>query len=78
MLVIGRRPGESITLGDDIQIEILEASASQVKLGIRAPRSVVVLRTEIREIGEQNRAAARNVSSTDIEKVIRTLNKPVS
>ena len=76
--MIGRRPGESITLGDDIQIEILEASASQVKLGIRAPRSVVVLRTEMREIGEQNRAAARNISSTDIEKVVRTLNKPVS
>ena len=72
MLVIGRRPGESIVLGTDIEIEVLEASASQVKLGIRAPRSVAVLRKEILLVGEQNRAAA-NLSQADVEGLLATL-----
>ena len=48
MLVIRRRPGEALVIGEDVEIEILESSASQVKLGIRAPKSVAVLRKEIR------------------------------
>jgi carbon storage regulator len=58
MLVIRRRPGESVFVGDDVEIEILEISGSQVKLGIRAPREVPVLRSEIHVTAKQNRAAA--------------------
>jgi carbon storage regulator len=78
MLVIRRRPGESITLGEDTEIQILDCSSSHVKLGIRAPRSVAVVRTEIRLVGEQNRASALGISTTEVEKLLRTLNKPAS
>jgi carbon storage regulator len=78
MLVIRRRPGESITLGEDIEIQILDSTASHVKLGIRAPRSVVVMRTEIRMVGEQNRASALGLSTSEVEKLLQTLNKPSS
>jgi carbon storage regulator len=77
MLVIGRRPGESIVLGADIEIEILEASASQVTLGIRAPRSVPVVRKEILLVGEQNRAAAK-LSDADMQKLLSKLTNKTS
>ena len=61
MLVIRRRPGEIVLIGEQVEIEVLEATPSQVKLGIRAPRSVTVLRKEIHLTREQNRQAARTL-----------------
>jgi carbon storage regulator len=78
MLVIRRRPGESILLGADVEIEILDSSASHVKLGIRAPRSVVVLRKEILLVGEQNRAAAalsEALSEAEMSELLSRFNK---
>ena len=59
MLVIRRRPGETLVIGEDVEIEILDASSTQVKLGIRAPKSVTVLRKEIQLTRDQNLAASR-------------------
>lgn len=59
MLVIRRREGESVFIGDGIEVSILEIAGSHVKLGIQAPREVTVLRAEIRVTAEQNREAAR-------------------
>lgn len=59
MLVISRRPHESLFIGDDIEVELLEISPTQVKLGIRAPRQVPVLRKEIRLTANQNRTASQ-------------------
>ena len=61
MLVIRRRAGESILIADDIEIEVLETTPTRVKLGIRAPKSVAVLRKEVRLTEEQNRAAAQAI-----------------
>lgn len=47
MLVLTRRIGESVVVGQDIKITILEISHSQAKLGISAPKSVAVHREEI-------------------------------
>ena len=59
MLVLTRRNGQSLRVGDDIVITILEATRDQVRIGIRAPRSVGVHREEVfQEILESNRAAA--------------------
>jgi carbon storage regulator len=58
MLVIRRKPGESLRIGEDIAIEVLELSATRVVLGIKAPASVRVTRTELLQAAEQNRAAA--------------------
>jgi carbon storage regulator len=59
MLIIRRRSGESVFIGDDVEVSVLEINGSQVKLGIRAPRKVPVLRSEIWVIAEQNRAATQ-------------------
>jgi carbon storage regulator len=59
MLVLTRRTGQSIRVGDDIVITILEATRDQVRIGIRAPRSVGVHREEVyEEILVANRSAA--------------------
>ena len=73
MLVISRRPGESLVIADDVEIEILDCSGSQVKLGIRAPREVRVLRKEIYLTSLQNAAAARDASPSAIERLLEQL-----
>jgi carbon storage regulator len=62
MLVLTRRPGESITIGDDIIVTVISASGGQVRLGITAPRSIQVLREEIyKAMQEENREAAQGI-----------------
>jgi carbon storage regulator len=64
MLVIRRRPGEVLVVGDNIEIEVLDSSPSYVKLGIRAPKSVMVMRKEIQITREQNLEAAHAVAAS--------------
>ena len=73
MLVIRRRAGETLMIGDDIEIEILDCSPSQVKLGIRAPKDVMLLRKEIHLTGQQNAAAARHASPAAIDRLLGRL-----
>jgi carbon storage regulator len=59
MLVLTRRAGESVMIGDDIVITVLEARGDVIRLGIQAPRDVQVHREEVyRELQDANRAAA--------------------
>jgi carbon storage regulator len=47
MLILNRREGESIKIGDDIEIEIVSVSGNSVKIGISAPQEVSILRKEL-------------------------------
>jgi carbon storage regulator len=53
MLILTRRPGESIQVGEDIEISVLEIRGNQVRLGINAPADVLVLRSELLEAKPQ-------------------------
>lgn len=75
MLVIRRRAGESILIGDGVEIEILEIGSTQVKLGIRAPQNVVVLRKEIQITSEENLAASKEKSGAAVNSLLRKLKK---
>jgi len=58
MLILARKTNQSIMIGDDIEIIIIDISGDQVKLGIRAPRKISVHRKEIyQEIQMENIAA---------------------
>jgi carbon storage regulator len=66
VLVITRKVGERICLGDDVTVTVLDIVGSSVRLGIEAPREVPVYRHEIWvAIQEENRAAAE-ASVTDL------------
>ena len=59
MLIITRRPGEKIMLGDDIVVHVMEIVGNSVRVGIQAPRSIPVYREEIwNAVREENQAAA--------------------
>ena len=59
MLILSRRPGESVVLGDDVTITILEVRGDVVRVGIDAPRSLAVHRAELLvQLEENNREAA--------------------
>ncbi len=49
MLILARRPGESLMIGDEIQVTVLGIYGNQVRIGISAPRDVEVHRQEIYE-----------------------------
>ena len=53
-----RREGESILIGDDVEIRILAINGSRVKVGIEAPRSIPVLAREVHLVRAENLAAA--------------------
>ncbi len=59
MLVLTRRAGESIVIGDDVRVVVLDVRGETVRLGIEAPRSVQVHRAEIYAEVQAANAAAR-------------------
>ncbi|MBN1212281.1 MAG: carbon storage regulator CsrA [candidate division Zixibacteria bacterium] len=62
MLILTRKLGESITIGDDIRVSVLGIRGRQVRLGIEAPLKVVVHREEIYvKIQAENRKASKNI-----------------
>jgi len=73
MLVIRRHAGQSILIGDGIEIQVLEISSTRVKLGILAPREIPVLRKEVRLTGEENRAAARTATPDQVGRLLQHL-----
>ena len=63
MLVLSRRQGESIVIGGDVVVTIVEVRGGQVRVGIDAPRSIEVHREEIyQEVARENLEAVRSVS----------------
>jgi len=64
MLILARKVGEAISIGDSITIRVLDAKGGQVKLGVEAPDNVPVHREEIYlRILEENRRAAMEAPS---------------
>lgn len=72
MLVISRKKGESVLIGEDIEITVTRIEEGTVKLSISAPRSVTILRKELyREIEEEN----KNSAASDISILKKLKNK---
>lgn len=63
MLVLTRKTGEVIQIGDDIEIYVVSVKGDQVKLGINAPRDVEIFRKEVYlEIQKENEMASKGIS----------------
>lgn len=63
MLILSRKVGETIWIGEDVEIVITEVKGDQVKVGIKAPRSIDVVRGELR----------KDVSESNTEAVIKNI-----
>jgi carbon storage regulator len=64
VLVLTRREGESFTVGDDVEIEILDIKPGVIRIGIKAPRSVRVMRSELlAAVAASNQEAAVNADA---------------
>ena len=65
MLALARKVNESIMIGNDIDITVLEIKGDQIKLGVKAPKSVPIYRKELYvQIKEENKQAG---SAVDVE-----------
>ena len=66
MLVLARKINESIMIGDDVELIVIDIRGDQVKLGIRAPKKIAVHRKEIyEEIQQENIAALKSELTED-------------
>jgi carbon storage regulator len=76
MLVLTRRAGESVMIGDTVTITVLEARGDVIRLGIQAPRDVQVHREEVyRELQAANREAASPTEDA-VQAVTKMLRSP--
>lgn len=66
MLVLSRREHQSIMIGDDIEIVVLDIRGEQVRLGIRAPKNVTILRQEIYAQVQQQNVEATETRPEDV------------
>ena len=55
MLILTRRTGESLRIGNDVEVTVMAVNGSQVRIGIKAPRSIAVDRREIAERKQRER-----------------------
>ena len=74
MLVLARKVGQSIIIGDNIELLIIEVRGDQVRLGINAPKTVPVYRKELLEqIKEENIKAAMDADVDAISNALKQL-----
>lgn len=72
MLALSRKANESIIIGNDIEITILEVKGEQVKIGIKAPKSVPVYREEVyTQIKEANKEAVTDAMAENLKKLFQ-------
>jgi carbon storage regulator len=80
MLVVSRRIGQSILIGQDIKVFIVKIDGDQVRVGIEAPRTIRVLRRElIAQVENENRRAAQGTGRASAARLLglaQRLRKP--
>ena len=68
MLILGRKKSESIHIGNDITVSIEEIAKGMVKVGIEAPKDVVILRSELKDrISQENLKATAKVDKDKLK-----------
>lgn len=73
MLILRRKPGEQLLIGDNIRITVMDVSEGGVRLAIDAPREITILRSELKKAVDANRDAANEQSEP--QKLLNMLNQ---
>lgn len=76
MLILTRKKGESVLIGKDVTVKILEVEGDRVRIGISAPKGMKVLRAELyEEISGENRKAVNIIGDGIIEKYLKDIDE---
>ncbi len=76
MLALARKINQSIMIGNDVEITLLEIKGDQIKIGIKAPKNVPIYRKEIyAQIQEENKSAGQEVDVNKIRDIFRSSDK---
>ena len=73
MLVLSRKPEQSLHLGDNITVTVLGIDGDRVKLGIEAPRAVAILRHEVFEQIQTANLVAASAAATSLQTITSAL-----
>ncbi|NLM22374.1 MAG: carbon storage regulator CsrA [Peptococcaceae bacterium] len=74
MLVLSRKAGQSILIGHNIEVRIIEIQGDQVKIGINAPKDISILRKELMdEVRKANRDAVVDSARLSLEELSKIL-----
>lgn len=77
MLVLRRKVGETLLIGDDVELVVLGVEGDRVKLGIQAPKEIEIIRKELLdEVTEENKRASAVKPSAELLKQLRQLKPP--
>lgn len=71
MLILTRKIGESIVIGDDIVVKVVETGRNSIRIGIEAPREITVLRQEVFEAIQKENILSAKGTKSDISKAAK-------
>lgn len=74
MLILTRKIGQSLIIGDDVEIKIVSIDGDNIKIGISAPKNVTVMRKELLEVKDENKKAI-NIDKSSLKKLEKIIKK---
>jgi carbon storage regulator len=66
MLVLTRKPGQSIMIGEGVEIQVLSVSGEKVRLGVTAPKDVAIFRNEVYERMAEEKASRKDADRDSV------------
>lgn len=70
MLILSRKSGETLVINNEIEVKIIEINGDKVKIGIEAPKNVKILRQELRQTMDSNKASASKMSPLKLRNML--------
>lgn len=75
MLILSRKPGETLVINNEIEVKIIEISGDKVKIGIEAPKNVKILRQELSQTMDSNKASTSKMSPSKLRDMLSDIKK---
>ncbi|MBQ8434586.1 MAG: carbon storage regulator CsrA [Oscillospiraceae bacterium] len=75
MLILSRKSGETLLINNEIEVKIIEINGDKVKIGIQAPKDVKILRQELRQTMDSNKASATKMSPSKLRNMLSDMKK---